>query len=224
MAIGELAHSAIEIRSIAPAVYGAENILSSLQSEKRLVGISIDAPLIIRNSHGQRTCEREVGKVYGSRKASCHTSNTSLYPHATSVSLSENLERIGFTHLSKDQWQIECYPHPAIIEIFGLPERLKYKKGTIQEKRYGQIQLAHKTKKLVHSSVLRLIIGEDFSHFYDESRILSFSGQSLKDNEDVLDSVLCLYIAGLYALGYEGRTFGNIEPGYIWVPSGRCIE
>ena len=37
-------------------------------------------------------------------------------------------------------------------------------------------------------------------------------------NEDYLDSLICLYIAGLYAVGHPGELFGDTVSGYIWVP------
>ncbi len=41
--------------------------------------VAIDAPSIILNETGQRACETAVGKRYGNRHASCHTSNMTLY-------------------------------------------------------------------------------------------------------------------------------------------------
>lgn len=42
--------------------------------------VAVDAPLIIGNPTGQRPCETALGRRYGAREASCHTSNRSLYP------------------------------------------------------------------------------------------------------------------------------------------------
>jgi predicted RNase H-like nuclease len=48
-------------------------------------------------------------------------------------------------------------------------------------------------------------------------------GQALKTNEDALDAIVCLYIAGLYAINHRGKTFGDLDLGYIWVPSGSLL-
>ena len=103
-------------------------IVEQLTKQADLQGIAIDAPLIINNETGQRQCEKALSRDYGGRKASCHTSNKRLYPDALSVKLSSILYTQGFEHLATSKWQIECYPHPAIIECFALPERLAYKK------------------------------------------------------------------------------------------------
>lgn len=129
-----------------------------------------------------------------------------------------------FSHLTGERWQIECYPHPAIIEIFGLTERLKYKKGIVADRRAGQKKLAALLRELNgSSSTLRLTISGEDNRIFDESNIETLSGQALKSNEDALDSVLCLYIAGLYAIEYSGQVFGDSSSGYIWVPSGVCM-
>lgn len=97
---GQLSGNTLTVSSLEPAVYGIEAVLKSLRNTEGLQGISIDAPLIIKNPQGQRECEKGVGRVYGSRHASCHTSNTKLYPNAKSVFLSETLSKAGFNHLN----------------------------------------------------------------------------------------------------------------------------
>ncbi len=52
-----------------------------------------------------------------------------------------SLEAQGFTHtpviVPKElgRYQIEVFPHPAIVHLFGLNRILKYKKGTLAEHR-----------------------------------------------------------------------------------------
>ena len=68
---------------------------------------------------------------------------------------------------------------------------------------------------------LSLQIPDAFSTFLDSEHIQGLSGQGLKHNEDALDALICLYIAGLYAIGKEMMVFGDDEEGYIVVPVGR---
>lgn len=223
IAYGHLTGDALVVSALEPAIYGIDEVLSSLRNTEGLQGIAIDAPLIINNDQGQRPCEKGIGRTYGSRHASCHTSNKKLYPNAKSVFLSEALKEIGFNHVNGDRWQIECYPHPAIIEIFGLKERLKYKKGKVADKKEGQKILAQFLRKLGESSVLKLKFPDENQIELSDKYIESLSGQALKSNEDGLDGVLCLYIAGLYAKKIGGQQFGDLESGYIWVPQEICI-
>ena len=225
IAIGSCDSSELSIERVIPAIFGIKDVLSELKETNDLTGIAIDAPLIINKVDGQRDCEKEIGETYGSKQASCHTSNTTLYPSANSVKLSNELVSLGFEHLGKEnaKWQIECYPHPAIIEIFGLEKRLKYKKGLVSERREGQVQLGKLIKGLSNNPVLKLNLSDSLAADHiDEQKIHSLKGQALKTNEDALDAIICLYIAALYSIHKKSRTlgkiFGEIENGYIWVP------
>jgi len=222
IAYGSLNHDVLMLNAVDPAVYGIDEVLGRLSAIDDLVGIAIDAPLMINNESGQRPCESAIGKTYGSRGASCHTSNTKRFPDAKSVYLSGQLSDREYTHLGKDRWQIECYPHPAIIEMFGMPERLKYKKGRVADKRAGQKQLASLLRRLEESPVLPLRF-DGYTQILDEVYIDSIGGQALKSNEDALDAIVCLYIAGLYACKAKGEVFGDGEAGYVWVPQVCCL-
>ena len=223
IAIGALASDGLTVLSVHPAVFGIDQVLQILQETTDLSGVAIDAPLIINNIAGQRCCEREIGVTYSSRNASCHPANTTLYPNADSVNISNKLSRLGFAHLNGNRWQIECYPHPALIEIFGLDERLKYKKGRVQDKKLGQIELGRLIGLLSSSPIIKLNAGDVVSQYTDPVNIASLKGQALKSNEDALDAIICLYIAALHACGGMGREFGNTNDGYIWVPQRVCI-
>ncbi|MCG7896883.1 MAG: DUF429 domain-containing protein [Candidatus Thiodiazotropha lotti] len=220
LASGELVEGVLKLRTIEVGLFPVNQLMRHLSAIDGLSGVAIDASLIIPNQHGQRPCEKALSRVYGSRGAACHASNTTLYPQADSVALSSQLSREGFQHLGQAKWQIECYPHPAMIEFFGLDRRLLYKKGPVAQKRAGQKQLAELIGRLISSPVLPLEIDPDLHNYFDPAEIDQLAGRSLKSNEDALDAVICLYIAGLYALNTPGLVFGDVETGYIWVPQG----
>ncbi|RZM81283.1 DUF429 domain-containing protein [Pseudoalteromonas rubra] len=223
-AVGSLNGGVLSLEGVEPALFGLQDIVTFIARQPSLTGIAIDAPLIIENQTGQRECEKQLSRDYGSRKASCHTSNTTLYPAAASVALSLALQEQGFEHLALTQWQIECYPHPAMIECFELPERLLYKKGDVATRKAGQRALASLIAQLASSRVLAFEIPESFSHILSEDYIESLSGQTLKSNEDALDAIFCLYIAGLYQIQAPGMAYGCDQQGYIWVPQVPCIS
>ena len=220
--IGKTSNDVVIVTEIYPAIYGVSEVLEVLLGTSNLYGIAIDAPLIMKNQSGQRHCEKRLSKFYGSRWAAAHSANKTLYPNAKSVELSRKLVQEGFSHLGNEKWQIECYPHPAIIEMFGLEKRLLYKKGKVLEKKDGQKRLANFLKALSGSKILRLHFEIDLP-IIDERYIDSLRGKQLKKNEDALDSILCLYIAALYRLGIKSTTFGTVESGYIYVPQQYCM-
>lgn len=220
---GELTKNIIEVTNIYPAVFGVQDVLIKLIETPETEGVAIDAPLIIKNESGQRDCEKEIGRAYGGRGASCHTSNKKLYPHAKSVELSRSLENEGFCHLEGKKWQIECYPHPAIIEIFGLDHRLLYKRGRVVEKKAGQKKLANLIKGLSDSNILSLRISNIDVQYLNDKYIDSLKGAELKSNEDAIDSILCLYIAALHHIGAKSTVYGSKESGYIYIPQQYCM-
>ena len=108
--------------------------------------------------------------------------------------------------------------------MFGLKERLAYKKGRVSAKRQGQKDLADYLALLADSTVLPLHISENWNKCMSKVYIDSLSGAGLKQNEDLLDAIVCLYIAGLYTLNPNGRVFGDTREGYIYVPNQRCVS
>lgn len=225
IAVGDFEHGVLELSSVLTGLYGIESVIEALDGVDDLHGVTIDGPLIIRNQTGQRECERRVGVAYGSRKASCHTSNLARFPDAAGVRLSSHLTGAGFQHIGSidRKWQLECYPHPALIEMFGLPERLAYKKGTLTQKRSGQVELGRRLVSLENSSALRLRVPGKFRIHMDSAHIESLRGAGLKHNEDVLDAIVCMYIGAIYQSGQDQRIFGSEGDGYIYVPTQRCI-
>jgi predicted RNase H-like nuclease len=224
IAIGTYDGGILQVTDVQASVLTVDDILERLLDINGLTGVAIDASLIIPNVTGQRVCERELSAHYGKMYASCHASNLTLYPDAASVALSRKLKEHDFKHLGTDKWQIECYPHPAIIEIFGLPERLKYKKGRVTEKKAGQKQLASLIANLSNSPILPLRLCSDVREIIDPVHIDALRGKALKSNEDMLDAIVCLYVAGLYAIGAKHRVFGDTTEGYIWVPASEATE
>jgi predicted RNase H-like nuclease len=224
IAVGWLEGDRVVVEAVHRAVVGYSDVVRTILAPEPL-GVAIDGPLIIKNETGQRSCERALARVYGSRRAGCHTSNQTRYPDAAPVALSQRLHVEGYRHLGNaatGKYQIEIYPHPAMIEMFNLSERLLYKKGAPDARRNGQIRLATLLRRLECSATLRLILPCRFDAYLDPLTIATLRGHALKANEDVLDSLVCLYICALYAHGAPHQIFGDETHGYIVVPSG-CV-
>ena len=124
---------------------------------------------------------------------------------------------------NQDRWLIECYPHPALIEIFELPERLLYKKGRVDQKRTGQINLAQLLRELARSTRLSLTFAPEVQYLLDENIILGNKGRGLQAHEDALDAMVCAYIGGLYCQQPNQEVFGDRSEGYIYVPQGPAL-
>lgn len=223
VAVGKLKGNQLFLEAIEPAIIGLSAITNYVLRTPNLKGIAIDAPLIINNLSGQRQCESALSKDYASKKASCHAANLGLYPDAFSVKFADILLQNGHEHISGEKWQIECYPHPALIEIFSLEERMLYKKGSVADKKAGQVLLSEHLKKLASSPVLKLNIPSELSVYLEVEHISRLKGKALKSNEDALDAIICLYIATLHGMSAKGKLYGEAANGYIWVPTLPCI-
>lgn len=221
IAYGKLEGDTVTVTSITHGLITPAQICSDLINEK-VIGVAIDAPLIIKNKTGMRECEMSIGREFGSRKASCMPTNLDKYSDHPGVELATQLGSEGFGHLNgTNKWQVECYPHPAIINIFGLPERLKYKKKKgvrVADQRRGLHRLGSLLRNLASSSVLKLKISNGVQVTdvtFDQE--YNLSGSSLKAHEDKLDAIVCLYMAALHALK-QTNIHGSIIDGYIVVP------
>jgi predicted RNase H-like nuclease len=111
-----------------------------------------------------------------------------------------------------------------LIEIFDLPHRLLYKKGNVDSKRGGQVVLASLLRSLEQSNVLALKIPDSFAAYLNPQVIMQLRGSALKANEDALDSLICLYVCGLYATGASMQIFGDTVDGYVVVPTSRAVN
>jgi predicted RNase H-like nuclease len=213
-----------ELAVVAPPLRTIDQVRHFVDQHMRAITVvAIDAPLIIRNFSGQRPCETLVGKRYGKRDASCHTSNLRLYPDAPSVALADALVRDGFVHIGGSaatdaRVMIEVYPHAALVALFDLKKIIKYKKGTSAQKCIGLAvlqqhvrMLSHREPSLRPSQQLEDLLSVD---------VLSLRGKARKSYEDSLDAVVCAYI-GFHHWCLEGtrsEIFGDVETGYILNP------
>ena len=186
--------------------------------------VAIDAPLVIPNANGQRLCETAVSTRYGNRDASCHTSNQRLYPSATGVALAAWLAAQGYVHAPavtqmSTKVMLEIYPHAAMVALFDLPKSLKYKKGTLPQKRQGLESLANHIRRLT-AGTPPLHMNEGLEAILSRD-IASLPGADLKMHEDTLDAVFCAYLA--YYFWYwnmkRNEVFGTAEAGYILNPT-----
>jgi predicted RNase H-like nuclease len=189
--------------------------------------IAVDAPLIIRNDAGQRPCETLLSRRFSKYHAGAHTSNLTLYPDAGGVKLARRLQSRGYTHCSSpdEPWDpgkrrfFEVYPHPAHVILFERDRIIKYKKGPVSARREGLREFQAEITARIFGPKSPFVRSGDVADFLaiDPSEL---RGQRLKEHEDVLDSILCAYLAfHLWRWGWrESEMIGDLAAGYIVVP------
>ncbi|MEX0271358.1 DUF429 domain-containing protein [Leptolyngbyaceae cyanobacterium UHCC 1019] len=190
--------------------------------------VAVDAPTLISNATGMRLCDRLAHKYFGKYHAGCYPANLGSTFAQRTLTFGLSLEERGFHHAPTIQpkklgrWQIEAFPHPAIVHLFNLPRILKYKKGTLAERRPELARLRHYIHEFLplHDPPLDVSLGTIPE--------IPLKGAELKAVEDQLDSLICAYIAAHWwhwgiernlVLGDSHRDrFTNRTTGYIVVP------
>ncbi|WP_164742383.1 DUF429 domain-containing protein [Pseudidiomarina mangrovi] len=227
LAIGELEQGVLQVEQLLHDCYSAPEMGQILLAEA-VHGVAIDGPTVIVNATGMRDCERAIASRYGRRGVACYPANLNLWAHCQSLQLSQWLLQRGFGHAGSQPervdhapWQIECYPHAALLELLQLPYRLAYKKGSSDARRSGQQHFAELLMSLTQPAVtgaIQLRLAATITEQYlNTERIASLRGAALKANDDCLDALVCVLIAA-YHQQQQSEVFGDDQHGFIVVP------
>lgn len=183
--------------------------------------VAVDAPTLIPNETGMRLPDRLAHKHFGRYDAGCYPANRSRPFAAKLIAFGLALESLGFQHQPHSQpqpegrFQLEVFPHPATVHLFGLSKILKYKKGTLAQRRPELEKL-----RQYQLSVLPTLEPALALHEADLPEI-PFAGAAMKAVEDQLDSLTCAYVAAhWWTWGMERNwVLGDRTEGYIVVPA-----
>ncbi len=187
--------------------------------------VAIDAPLLVPNETGTRPCDRELSRVYRKAHAQAYPANRRrLGPVVRGEALASEFILRGFSHSPKVEARkpvrqvVEIFPHPATVELFGLPHILRYKARPGRSLPFRWEELRRYRELL--SSLKGAEPAADLSPILDKADPVGRRGRALKALEDLLDAAFCAYIAlHLWYWGERGyRCFGDGERGYILVP------
>ncbi len=182
--------------------------------------IAVDAPTLIPNATGSRLPDKLSHKYFGKYHAGCYPANQNLPFAERTINFGLELESRGFAHAPTiepqklSRYQIEVFPHPAIINLFNLERILKYKKGRLNERRLELIKLQNYLLDILPSLSPPLCF---WGAFLLE---IPTTGAVLKATEDKLDSLICAYVAAYWWYWGEQRNLvlGDRTTGYIVIP------
>lgn len=188
--------------------------------------LAVDAPLLVPNETGRRRAEVEVQRDFGGRNAGPHPTNRANLIRACGRIRGEDLAKVLYERGFTGPWDdgpptvIDVFPHPAIVEIFGLSERHVYKAKpgiTVARRREGLRRL---------DAMLGLLAAADPPlHAPPIGLENDARGRRLKEVEDLLDARLCAWIAAAWDTHGESRIrlYGDRETGHIAVPIGTFV-
>ncbi|MBV6622332.1 MAG: DUF429 domain-containing protein [Rivularia sp. (in: Bacteria)] len=188
--------------------------------------IAVDAPTLIPNATGSRLPDKLTHKYFGKYHAGCYPANLGLAFAQRTVNFGLELESRGYLHAPTieaqklGRYQIEVFPHPAIVKLFGLEKILKYKKGKIGDRHLELKKLYNYIIDILPTLEPSLDI-ESNSHFLKFDFLTAIcTGKILKAAEDKLDSLICAYVAAYWWYWGEQRNLvlGDASTGYIVIP------
>ena len=180
--------------------------------------VAVDAPTLIPNQTGMRLPDRLAHQHFGRYHAGCYPANLGLPFSDRTVAVGLSLEARGFEHAPTieakrpGRYQIEVFPHPAMIHLFGLNQILKYKKGTIAQRKPE----LEKLRQLILERLPNLEPRLNLKTLPD----IPTKGVALKEIEDQLDSLICAYVGAYWWYWGTERNLvlGDRASGYIVVP------
>jgi predicted RNase H-like nuclease len=191
-------------------------------SGRRVDLVAVDMPLALTPITARRKSDNAVSIAYGARKCGTHTPNRDR-PGLISEALRIGFEREGYalqTGSISPRGLIEVYPHPALVELDRASERLPYKVSRVRQ--YWPSSSAEQRRSLLlreWARIFRLLeerIEGVSQHLPPISEKPSL--QELKSYEDMLDAVVCAWVA-ICALEGRARPYGDAESA-IWIPNG----
>jgi predicted RNase H-like nuclease len=201
-------------------------VLENLDADGGIVGI--DAPLVVPNSSGRRTCEAELQAVGISSYPANRTLFDRTFGGVRGEDLVSRLSEHGFTlrvEVPQGQMQrsiIEVYPRALIRRIWGEIPRYKTtgKSDTLADLAFGVQELQ------------RLMLEQSDPALYWEhppahsDAIAVSTPIQLKRLGDLLDAALSAYLAYLAWYGGPERveTIGDISNGFIVLPRSSGTE
>lgn len=216
--------------------------------------IAVDAPTLIPNATGMRLPDRLTHQYFRRYHAGAYPANLGRPFAQQTLALGTALESRQFAHAptlvprTLGRYQIEVFPHPATVHLFGLSTILKYKKGKLADRRHALDTLRHYlltrlptlepaldlTSATLKLPLRKKRLSEKFQPEklqVTEERIeeevaiaLNFApliGSQLKAIEDQLDAILCAYIGAYWWYWGVERNWvlGDRASGYIIVPA-----
>ena len=175
---------------------------------------TVDAPIVCPNRTGTRPVDRLTHRMFHRQHAACHPANLMRCPRPPRVArlLQRKGFRVGWETWVGGRWVAEVYPHPAMVRMFGLPRIIKYKKGSVAERRKEFQRLQGLMGKLMKRRFPGLKLNQ-------ETKSLLRQKWS-KPVEDRTDALFCALI-GMWHWMHRGKrseVIGDRKTGFILLP------
>lgn len=216
----------VHLRKLHCSISSPDCFATMCASFGRDVVVGVDAPLVVTP---ERTAERELGRIYGSRHAGAYLATMAFLTRMNGLAgptlaaelrtRGFNLDPEGLHRESPGRFALEVFPHPAHVEVFGLAAAMKYKKGRVAVRKEALAGYQSHLQRLLTAELPQVAEAPTVTDALSPGA-LEVRGIALKNLEDRLDALTCAYVAyHCWRHGRDGFTvFGCGEHGSIAVP------
>lgn len=184
--------------------------------------VAIDAPLIVPNATGHRPAEKALNRDFqrfdaGARPA---FNEKPEFKHPRGARIAKLLDLDLNAGSGSPRRAIEVYPHAAAVVLFGLEKTLKYKRGAFEDRQRELLKLMTHIEDLDRATP-RLRANRSVTWVELRRRIEAATRPvQLDRDEDLVDAVLCAYVALFWDTRPEDVTiYGEFASGAIVTPS-----
>lgn len=209
------------------AVCETESLADDLSAVDGPVVATIDAPVVYTP---ERWADHKIGSVFGRYKVGAHSSHAAWRKgYRAGVHLGEALRTRGFSldpHplLNGDRdgrFAVEVFPHTIHVILFGLAERLPYKRKKGRNTEFLQRMMREyqtHLRALIECECPRVLEHPGVQSALDPASAKGARGQVLKRLDDTLDGLTCAIAAWLmWDQPERWQVLGDLN-GYIVVP------
>ena len=208
------------------AVRDTESLAEEIAAATPAV-VTVDAPLLYTP---QRWADREISRIFRRYHAGTHSSHAAVRNGWTAgIDLGRALQARGFTcdpnpilrGDRRDPAAIEVFPHAIHVRLFGLQERIPYKKKSRRSWEYCQRAIRQYQQHL-HSLISKEAPGVlqhlEVQRCLDPAMTEALIGVAYKRLDDTLDGLTCALAAWLmWNQATHWELIGD-HNGYIVVP------
>jgi predicted RNase H-like nuclease len=186
--------------------------------------VAVDMPMSRKKIEGRRDSDKKVSSRFGAAKCATHSPSKDR-PGEVGRQLQEACEARGYflitsTGLLPAFSLAEVYPHPALLRLMNVPERVCYKvnkTGTYWRGKFPKERLA-RVQNALRSIVERLDDGVGGVAVRVGEQINQGRGFSaLKPVEDMIDAIIAAWV-GTRILEGGAEPIGD-EDSAIWIPN-----
>ena len=170
--------------------------------------VAIDAPLIVKNATGHRSCEAALNRDFQKFEAGARPAFTGR-PEFAQVPRGARLANLLGLDMDPDsrasRRAIEVYPHPATVALFGLGRDPQVKRGAIDDRRGELLRLMTLIEEL-DGATPRLRVNHNVAWVELRNRVAAATRQvQLDSTEDPVDAPLVRIHRALLVSASRGR-------------------